>query len=150
MATANNSFDGMFAGKAVQEIERSLRAHRGALTKITCYIKTAVNAAAIMPTGKGCRELEQLKEKMETKTEEMEAGYDALIELEPLEEKRLLEKKKGNHRHRRQDARQDVTSNCTMSQSDDSQPRHSGFKRPPGKDKGRSKARQAQDGFHPG
>ena len=89
MATANNSFNGMFAGKSVQEIERSLRAHRGVLTKITCYIETAVNAATIMPTEKGCRELEP-----ETKTEEMEAGYDALIELEPLEEKILLEKKK--------------------------------------------------------
>ena len=30
---------------------------------------------------------------METKTEEMEAGYDALIELKPQEEKRFLEKK---------------------------------------------------------
>ena len=47
-----------------------------------------------MPTEKGCRELEQLKEKMETKTEEMEAGFNALIELEPKEEKRLQEKKK--------------------------------------------------------
>ena len=64
MATANNSFDGMFSEKSVQEIERSLRAHRGALTKITCYIGTAVY------------------------------GYDALIELEPQDEKRFLEKKK--------------------------------------------------------
>ena len=47
-----------------------------------------------MPTEKGCRRLEQLKEKVETKTEEMEAGYNALIELDPQEEKRLLEKKK--------------------------------------------------------
>ena len=69
MATANNSFDGMFTGKSTQEIERSLRAHRGALTKIICYIETAVNAATIMPTEKGCRELKQLKERMETKTE---------------------------------------------------------------------------------
>ena len=43
---------------------------------------------------KGCRELEQLKEKMETKTEEMEAGYDTLIELKPEDKKRLLEKRK--------------------------------------------------------
>ena len=62
--------------------------------ELTCYIKKAVNAATIIPTEKGCRELEQLKEKMENKTEEMEAGYDALIELEPNEEKRLQEKKK--------------------------------------------------------
>ena len=39
---------------------------------------------------KWCRKLEQLKEKMETKTEEMEAGYDALIKLEPEDEKRHL------------------------------------------------------------
>ena len=53
-----------------------------------------MNAATIMPTEKGCLELEQLKERMEIKTEEMEAGYDTLIELEPQEEKRFLEKKK--------------------------------------------------------
>ena len=47
-----------------------------------------------MPTEKGCRELEQLKEKMEWKAEEMEAGYDRLIEIEPENEKRYLEKKK--------------------------------------------------------
>ena len=64
MATTNNTFDGMFGGKSTQEIERSLRAHRGALTKITCYIERAVNAATIMPTEKGCRELDQLKKKM--------------------------------------------------------------------------------------
>ena len=37
---------------------------------------------------------DRLKEMMETKREEMEAGYDALIELEPEDEKRLQEKKK--------------------------------------------------------
>ena len=94
MATTSNPFGGLFTDKTTQEIERSLRAHRGALTKITCYIDTAVNAATIMPTEKGCQELEQLKERMEIKTEEMEAGYDTLIELEPQEEKRFLEKKK--------------------------------------------------------
>ena len=94
MATTSNPFGGLFTDKTVQEIERSLRAHRGALTKITCYIDMAVNTATIMPTEKGCQELEQLKERMEMKTEEMEAGYDMLIELEPQEEKRFLEKKK--------------------------------------------------------
>ena len=88
MATASNPFTVLFADKNVQEIERSLKAHRGVLTKITCYIDTAVNAATIMPTDKGCRELEQLKEKMEWKAEEMEAGYDKLIEIEPENEKK--------------------------------------------------------------
>ena len=149
MATANNSFDGMFAGMSMQEIERSLRARRGALMKIACYIKTAVNAASIMPTEKGCHELEQLKERMETKTEEMEAGYDALIELEPLEEKRLLEKKKRNHRHRRQGTHQDTPGNSTMSQPGDCQPHHPGHQRPTGKNKRGSEARQAENGLHP-
>ena len=45
MATDYNTLDGMFDGKTTAEIERSLRAHRGALTKLTCYIETAVNAA---------------------------------------------------------------------------------------------------------
>ena len=54
MATTNNPFGGLFTDKSVQEIERSLRAHRGALTKTTCYIDTAVNAATIMPTDEVC------------------------------------------------------------------------------------------------
>ena len=56
--------------------------------------KRQVNAATIMPTEKECRELEQLKERMEIKTEEMEAGFNTLIELQPQDEKRFLEKKK--------------------------------------------------------
>ena len=76
-------FNVLFADKDIQATERLLRAHRGVLTKITCYIDTAVNAANILPTDKGCQELEQLKEKMEWKAEEMEAGYDRLIELDP-------------------------------------------------------------------
>ena len=52
------------------------RAHRGALTKITCYIDTAVNAATIMPTEKGCRELEQLMERMEIKQTSAETCLD--------------------------------------------------------------------------
>ena len=87
MATTSNPFTVLFADKNVQEIERSLRAHRGVLTKINSYIDTAVNAATIMPTDKGCQELEQLKEKMEWKAEEMEAGYDKLIEIDPENEK---------------------------------------------------------------
>ena len=50
--------------------------------------------AKILPTEKGCRELEELKEKVEWKIEEMEAGYDRLIELDPENEKRYLEKKR--------------------------------------------------------
>ena len=94
MPTATNTLDGMFNGKTTAEIERSLRTHRGALTKLTYYIETAANAVTIMSTEKGCRELEQLKEKMETKTEEMEAVYNALIELKPEDQKRCQEKKK--------------------------------------------------------
>ena len=87
MATTSNPFGGLFTDKTVQEIKRSLRAHRGVLTKITCYIDTAMNAATIMPTDKVCRELEELKEKMEVKAEEMEAGYNMLIEIQPENEK---------------------------------------------------------------
>ena len=94
MATTTNPFNTLFADKDINATEISLRAHRGVLTKITCYIDTAVNAAKILPTEKGCRELEQLKEKVEWKIEEMEAGYDRLIELDPENEKRYLEKKR--------------------------------------------------------
>ena len=67
MATTSNPFGGLFTNKTVQEIERSLRAHRGALTKITCYIDMAVNAATIMPAEKGCQELEQLRVRLRLK-----------------------------------------------------------------------------------
>ena len=94
MATKTNPFDSLFEDKDIQATERSLRAHRGVLTKLTCFIDTAVNAANILPTEKGCRELEELKKKVEWKIEEMEAGYDRLIELDPDNEKRYLEKKR--------------------------------------------------------
>ena len=55
MATATNTLDGMFNGKTTTEIERSLRAHKGALKKLTCYIQTAyIHTATMMPTKKGC------------------------------------------------------------------------------------------------
>ena len=94
MTSTNNPFHNLFADKDLQATERSLRAHKGVLTKLTCYIDTAVNAVHVLPTAKGCTELEQLKEKMEYKIEEMEAGYDRLIELDPGNEKRYLEKKR--------------------------------------------------------
>ena len=53
-----------------------------------------MNTAKILPNEKGCQELEELKEKVEWKIEEMEAGYDRLIELDPENEKRYLEKKR--------------------------------------------------------
>ena len=112
MATTTNPFNVLFADKDVQATERSLRAHRGVLTKITCYIDTAVNAATILPTDKGCRELEQLKEKMEWKAEEMEAGYDILIELYPENEKKIPTK-----RHRNKGPRQAPAGNRALSKS---------------------------------
>ena len=65
MATTTNPFNTLFEDKDINATERSLRAHKGVLTKLTCYIDTAVNATKILPTEKGCIELEQLKEKME-------------------------------------------------------------------------------------
>ena len=94
MTSNTNPFETLFADKDFQATERSLRAHKGVLTKVTCYIDTAVNVVKVLPTAKGCIELEQLKEKMEWKIEEMEAGYDRLIELDPDNEKRYLEKKR--------------------------------------------------------
>ena len=73
MATATNTLDGMFDEKNTAEIERSLRAHRGALTKLACYIQTAANAATIMPTEKG-RELEQLKKKWQRRRKKWKQG----------------------------------------------------------------------------
>ena len=65
MTSNTNPFDTLFADKDLQATERSLRAHKGVLTKLTCYIDTAVNAVKVLPTVKGCIELEQLKDGME-------------------------------------------------------------------------------------
>ena len=93
--TASNTFNGLFDGKTRPQIERSIRAHRGAQTKVFRYIDTACNAATVLPTSKGAREIENLRLRMEEKIEEIEAGYDTLIEIQPDDERKYLEKKAG-------------------------------------------------------
>ena len=93
--TASNTFNVLFDGKTRPQIERSIRAHRGALTKVFRYIDTACNAATVLPTSKGAREIETQRLRMEEKIEEIEAGYDTLIEMQPDEERKYLEKKAG-------------------------------------------------------
>ena len=93
--TASDTYKGLFDGKTKPQVERSLRAHRGALTKIFRYLETACNAATVLPTAKGAREIEALRQRMEDKMLEVEAGYDCLIELEPEDERKYLEKKAG-------------------------------------------------------
>ena len=51
--TASDTFNGLFDGKTRPQIERSIRAHRGALTKIFRYIDTACYAVTVVPTAKG-------------------------------------------------------------------------------------------------
>ena len=93
--TASNTYNGLFDGKTKPQIERSIRAHRGALTKIFRYIDTACNAVTVLPTAKGAREIEIRRHKMEEKIEEIEAGYDTLIEMQSEDKRRYLEKKAG-------------------------------------------------------
>ena len=59
------------------------------------YIDTACNAVTVLPTAKGGREIEILRAKMEEKIEEIEAGYDTLIVMQPDDERKYLEKKAG-------------------------------------------------------
>ena len=73
--TASDTFNGLFDGKTRPQIEHSIRAHRGALTKVFRYIDTACNAVTVLPTSKRAREIETLRLRME-KIEEIEAGYD--------------------------------------------------------------------------
>ena len=79
--TSSNTYNGIFDGKTKPQIERSIRAHRGALTKLFRYLDTACNAVTVLPTSKGAREIEVLRYKMEEKIKEIEAGYDCLIEM---------------------------------------------------------------------
>ena len=53
MTSTTNPFDTLFADKDLLAMERSLRAHKGVLTKLTCYIDTAVNVVKVLPTAKG-------------------------------------------------------------------------------------------------
>ena len=55
--TASNAFRGLFDGQTIPQIERSIRAHRGALTKVLRYIDTACNAVTVLPTAKGGKKL---------------------------------------------------------------------------------------------
>ena len=84
--TASNTFNGLFDGKTRPQIKRS---------KIFRYIDTACNAVTVLPTSKGAREIETLRIKMEEKIEEIEAGYDTLIEMQPDDKRKYLEKKAG-------------------------------------------------------
>ena len=93
--TASETYNGLFDGKTQPQIERSIWAHRGALTKLFRYIETACNAVTVLPTSKGAREIETLRQRMEEKMIEIEAGYDTLIEMQPDDERKYLEKKAG-------------------------------------------------------
>ena len=86
--TASDTFRGLFDGKIKPQIIRSIRAHRGALTKILRYIDTACNAVMVLPTAKQEREKETLRAKMEEKIEEVEGGYDTLIVMQPDEDRK--------------------------------------------------------------
>ena len=55
MTSTTNPFTNLFADKDLQATERSLRAHKGVLTKLTCYIDTAVNAVQSYPLRKDAR-----------------------------------------------------------------------------------------------
>ena len=93
--TASDTFQGLFDGKTKPQIERSIRAHRGALMKILRYIDTGGNAVTVLPTLKAGQEIKILRAKMEEKIEEIEAGYDTLIETQHEDERKYLEKEAG-------------------------------------------------------
>ena len=67
--TASDTFKGLFDGKAIPQIERSICAHRGALTRTLQYIDTACNAVTVLPTAKRAKEIEIIRIKMEEKIE---------------------------------------------------------------------------------
>ena len=63
--------------------------------KLFRYLDTACNIVTVLPTSKGAREIKVLRHKMEEKIEEIEAGYDCLIEMQPDDKRKYLEKKAG-------------------------------------------------------
>ena len=65
------------------------------MTKTFQYLYTACNAVMVLPTSKGAKEKEVLRARMEEKVEDIEAGYDTLIEMQPDKERKYLEKENG-------------------------------------------------------
>ena len=56
---------------------------------------TPCNAVMVLPTAKGYKEIEILRIKIVDKIEEIEAEYDTLIERQPDEKRKYLERKAG-------------------------------------------------------
>ena len=61
------------------------------MTKTFQYFYTACNAVMVLPTSKGAKEIEVLRARMEEKIEDIEAGYDTLIEMQSDKERKYLE-----------------------------------------------------------
>ena len=87
---------------------------------------------------------------MEYKIEEMEAGYDRLIELDPGNEKKISREEKRGRRHRSIVTRPAITSHCTLPRTDKSKQIDAREQGSTSQDPGGTKTGQAENGLHTG
>ena len=76
-----------FAGKTKTKLQLSLRTHRGQLTKLLGVMEGCTESLEAIPSARCADELEDLKDKSFAKMEDIEYGYNVLMELDPEAEK---------------------------------------------------------------
>ena len=60
-------------------LERSMTLHRGMLTKLTNLANIMITTLTTTPSQRAAQELERLKQQIDWKVEDIEAGYDILL-----------------------------------------------------------------------
>ena len=76
--------DTKFSNMDAARLERSTTSHRGMLTKFINLATIMIGTLQTNPSQRAAQELEHLKQQIDWKVEDIEAGYDLLLaDLEP-------------------------------------------------------------------
>ena len=71
--------DAKFEEIDAARLERSVTSHRGILTKDTNLVEIMITMLGATPLQRTAQELERLKQQIDWKLEDIEAGYDILL-----------------------------------------------------------------------
>ena len=71
--------DAKFEGMVMVRLERSVTSHRGMLTKFINLANIMSRMLQTTPSQRAAQELERLKQQIDWKVEDIEAGYDILL-----------------------------------------------------------------------
>ena len=80
-----------FGGKTKTKLQLSLRTHRGILTKLLGAMEGCTENLEAIPSGRCADELTDVMDKTEAKVDDIEYGYNVLIQLDPEGEKEYRE-----------------------------------------------------------